>query len=114
MKFYNKLPDMECIAGDTLPTFTISVSSEDELTGCSMQVILARCTSPDISAICKDCTLVDESFRVQLTSDDTGTLSEGAYDIHFRFIGANGLSYRKLIGKLYVHSAAHGGDTVGN
>ena len=30
--FYDKMPDMECLAGDTLPTFTISVDA-DSLSG---------------------------------------------------------------------------------
>ena len=45
MKFYDNIPDMECLAGDTLPTFNISVDA-DSISGCSMQVIVARSNNP--------------------------------------------------------------------
>ncbi len=111
--FYDKLPDMRCIAGDTLPTFVVSVDA-DSLTGCRMQLIVAKSSDPTTAVICKECELVEvdgeECFAVTLTSEDTGTLSEGIYILHFRFIGADGLDYRKLCGQMYVSAAAKGAD----
>lgn len=108
MTFYDKLPDMECLSGDTLPDFTISVESEDSLAGCRMQLILAKSNTPDICVVCKECSLIECGFRVQLDSNDTRKLTEGTYDIHFRLITPDGVSYRKLAGSLYVHTAAQG------
>lgn len=107
MKFYDNIPDMECLAGDTLPTFNISVDA-DSISGCSMQVIVARSNNPNTAVLCKDCTSTDGGFEVQLTSDDTSGLISDMYDIHFRLIDADGKSYRKLYGKLWVTAAAEG------
>ncbi|MBR2284560.1 MAG: hypothetical protein IJ874_09140 [Ruminococcus sp.] len=107
--FYDKLPDMECLAGDTLPTFVVSVEA-DSLEGCRMQFIAARSNDPTNAVICKECEAVDEGFAVILTSEDTEKLTEGMYKIHFRLIGADNLSRRKLSGVLYVVSAAKGAD----
>lgn len=108
MIFYDKFPDMECLSGDTLPDFTISVDSEGSLAGCKMQLILANSHTPDICAVCKECTLTDDGFTVQLDSFDTKKLAEDTYDIHLRLITPDGKSYRKLSGSLYVHTAAQG------
>lgn len=110
MIFFDKLPDMECLSGDTLPDFTISVESEDSLVGCRMQLILANSHTPDICAVCKECTLTDDGFSVRLDSSDTKKLAEETYNIHFRLITPDGRSYRKLSGSLYVHTAAQEGD----
>ena len=108
MIFYDKLPDMECLSGDTLPDFKISVESEDGLDGCRMQLILAKFNTPDVCYVCKECDLTEDGFTVQLDSSDTSKLSEGTYDMHFRLISPDGKSYRKLFGSLYVHTAAQG------
>jgi hypothetical protein len=104
---------MTCIAGDTLPTFIVSVEA-DSLEDCRMQLILAKSSDPTMAAICKECELEDvdgeECFTVTLTSEDTSTLTEGIYRMHFRFIGADGLDRRKLYGDIYVTSAARGDD----
>lgn len=110
MIFFDKLPDMECLSGDTLPDFIISVESEDSLEGCRMQLILADSHTPNICAVCKECALTDDGFRVRLDSSDTKKLAEETYNIHFRLITPDGRSYRKLSGSLYVHTAAQGGD----
>lgn len=107
MKFYDKLPDMECLSGDTLGTFRINPKTGN-FSGCRMQMIIARHDSPGFSEICKECTFEDGGFSVQLTSEDTEELREGTHFIHFRLIDSSGLSYRKLAGRLYVHQAAGG------
>lgn len=108
MIFYDKLPDMECLSGDTLPDFTISVESEDSLEGCRMQLILAKFNAPEICVVCKECKPIKSGFTVRLDSSDTSKLTEGTYDMHFRLTTPDGRSYRKLAGSLYVHTAAQG------
>lgn len=41
IKFYDKLPDMECLSGDTLGTFRINPLSGN-FSGCRMQIIVVR------------------------------------------------------------------------
>ncbi len=55
-----------------------------------------------------ECALSQGIFRVTLTSEDTKSLGEGVYTLHFRLIDSAGLSYRKLAGKLLVHQVADG------
>lgn len=107
MKFYNKLPDMECLSGDTLPAFHVQVEGDDS-SNCTMELILANCHSPNIAVLTKECTAEQGGFVVQLTSDDTSMLTEDTYFIHFRLI-KNGQSLRKLAGEIYVHSVPEGG-----
>ena len=107
MKFYNKIPDMECLAGDTFPVFNVKIDADD-LSGCSMQIIVALSNDPNNAVICKECTVIEGGFSVQLTSDDTAGLISDMYDIHFRLIDSEGQSYRKLAGKLWVTAAAEG------
>lgn len=107
IKFYDKLPDMECLSGDTLGTFRISPLSGN-FSGCRMQIIVVRHDAPEFSAICKECTFENGGFSVQLTSEDTSKLREGTHFVHFRLIDGGGLSHRKLAGRMYVHCAAQG------
>lgn len=111
--FYDRLPDMECLAGDTLPSFEIEVESDTavNLSECTMQIIVSRSDEPNIAAICKECTPNATGFSVTLTSSDTIKLMEHKYDVHFRLVDTEGNSYRKLFGTLYVHSVP-GGDPV--
>lgn len=110
MKFYSKIQDMECLSGDTLPAFHVQVEA-DGLTGCTMQIVLAESHPPGTVVLTKDCTAEAGGFAVQLTSEDTSSLTEGTYIIHFKLV-KDGLSYKKLVGRLYVHSVA-GGDSNG-
>lgn len=107
--FFDRLPDMECLRGDTLGNFVISADT-GSFNGCRMQVIIAKKDAPAAALICRECELLDGKFRVLITSDDTIKLTEGMYMIHFRLIDGNGLSYRKLAGNLYVHQTAQGGE----
>lgn len=109
INFFDRLPDMECLQGDTLPALNVTVNTEDSLSGCTMQVVLSRHYGDTSAAVLvKDCTLSESTFSVFLDSDDTSALAEDLYDIHFCLTGA-GLHYRKLAGELYVRAAAQGG-----
>lgn len=107
MKFYNEIPDMEFLSGDTLPAFHVQVEAPDAV-GSTMECIISRKSSPNVAIITKACTAESGGFLVQLTSEDTTSLVEGNYIIHFRLI-KNGLSLRKLVGNIYVHAIAVGG-----
>lgn len=109
MKFYNEFKDMECLSGDTLSAFHVQVEA-DSLTGCTMQVILAESHAPSTAVLTKDCTAEAGGFAVQLTSEDTSSLVEGTYIMHFKLV-KEGHSYRKLMGRLYVHSVPTGGSS---
>ena len=108
MKFYTKLPFMELLSGDTLPTFHVQVEGA-ELEGCTMKFIISAADSPDTAVISKDCTAEEGGFAVQLTSADTSELTEGTYLMHFCLTNAASLTFRKLAGKMYVHSVPEGG-----
>lgn len=106
VRFYDKIPDMECLQGDTLPAFIISAEA-DELTNCRMQIILADWSSPETATLTKECTATEDGFAVILTSEDIKNL-KGLFYMHFRFIGADGLSRRKLSGSLNILPAPEG------
>lgn len=108
MKFYDKLPDMEFLSGDTLPAFHVEVEGTIQ-SGSTMECIVSKSTTPTTSVITKECTAESGGFVVQLTSEDTTSLTEGSYLIHFRLISGD-LSFRKLAGTMYIHSVAVGGD----
>lgn len=107
--FFDRLPDMECLRGDTLGNFVISADT-GSFDGCRMQVIVARKDAPEVALICKECELSGGEFHVLISSSDTAELREGTHAVHFRLIDENGLSYRKLAGNLYVYRTASGGE----
>ena len=107
--FFNRLPDMECLSGDTLNLFRISPKN-GSFAGCRMQIIVADDKNPTVASICKECDFSNGTFSVRLTSKNTKNLTEGWYQIHFLLIDSEGLSHRKLAGKLYVHQTAKGID----
>ena len=100
VKFYQTLPEMECLRGDTLRAFKIRTSQEDP-TGSTMKMIIEMQGSPGAVVKEKECQLDGTVFRVQITSEDTSEL-EGIYRIHFCLTDTNGLKYRKLAGTLNV------------
>lgn len=107
--FFDRLPDMECFMGDTLGNLVISADT-GSFDNCRMQVIIARKEAPAVALICKECELYDGEFHVLISSNDTAELREETHIIHFRLIDENGFSYRKLVGNLYVHQTASGGE----
>lgn len=108
MNFYEKLPDMECLSGDTLPAFHVQV--DEDVSGATMQIILARKETPDVAVVIKDCTAETGGFVVQLTSDETADLVEGTHIVLFE-LTQNGKKLRKLVGEIYVHRVAGGADS---
>ncbi len=107
IRFYDRMPTMECLQGDTLDEFEISVDDFDSLDGCTMQLILEDQKLLGTAKKTKDCTLSDGCFKVQLTSADTSGL-HGVYNMHFRMKDTNGLSHRKLAGILIVKRTVQG------
>ena len=112
--FYERIPDMVCLAGDTLPTFVVTVDLDEgeTLDGCSMQLIVNDYQDHSTAVLCRDCTALPDGtgFAYTLTSSDTAGLS-GVFELHFRLIDADGLSQRKLYGILTVNPCPQGGST---
>lgn len=110
--FFDTLQKMRGYRGDTFPVFYVKTDAED-LTGCSMRLILEDIKIPGSIAFPKDCavhTFEDgaHGFSVQLDSADTANLC-GTYTMHFIMTGADGREYRKLVGTLVVLDAPKGG-----
>ena len=112
MKLYTELPLTECLAGDTLPGFSIAVTDEDDvpldMTGCTMHLILAPEDDCTHAALVKACEAVQDGFAVTVTSAETAKL-RGMYLYHFALQDAAGLVHRQLCGRLWVHLTAQGG-----
>ena len=108
VRFYDKLPTMECLQGDTLDVFQIYVNEFGSLEGCSMKILLEDQKLLGTAKLTKDCILSDtDCFEVQLTSSDTAKLY-GIYNLHFCLTDVKGLKYRKLAGMLIVKRTVQG------
>ncbi|MDE6729716.1 MAG: hypothetical protein K2J71_02945 [Oscillospiraceae bacterium] len=106
-KFYDTMPTMECLQGDTLETFQIHIES-DSPENFTMQLILEDQKLLGTARLTKNCTFSDGCFQVQLTSNNTANL-HGTYYMHFCMKDTNGLNYRKLAGILIVRRSIQGG-----
>lgn len=109
MKFYKELPPMECLAGDTLPTFTIPVTDDEgnpvDVSDWFMTLIIADAKKPEEAVVSKQCDRIDGGFTVTITNEDTQDL-KGSYLIHFGMANTSNEIYRKLAGILKVRPAA--------
>ena len=103
LKFYDTIPDMECLQGDTLPTFEITLN-EDAPAG-TLYLVVTKNSDPTRIIIQKEGTAADEGFTVNLDGSDTVRLGEGTYWLDF-FLISSGKCYKKLRGRLCVKSAA--------
>lgn len=106
LTFYDEIPDMRMIAGDTLPVFNIAVDTSG-VENCTMHCIVTKSGDTSTADICKECFATQTGFAVQLTSSDTSRLSEGIHTIIFK-LSAGGCDYIKLKGKLSVSVIARG------
>lgn len=106
-RFYDRIPNLECLSGDTLDVFNVHVNDFGDLTGCTMQVLLEDQKAIGNAAFVKTCDPVEGGFQVQLTSTDTEKLN-GVYNMHFCMKDAESRSYRKLAGILYIRRTAQG------
>lgn len=107
IKFYDEIPEMKCFSGDTLPVFEVEVDTES-IAECSMVVTIAKVNSPETAIIRKECSRTDSGFQVQITSNETSKLSEGAYRMNFCMTDQNSMKYIKLSGLIYVYASAGG------
>ena len=102
IKFYNELPSMEGLQGDTLPDFLIDTELED-LTGFSMELIIEDTKTAGSIKFRKSCEKIvheeTEIFSVQLTSEETENFC-GSYRLYFWLYDGDGLKYKKLAGTL--------------
>jgi len=114
LKFYKELPYSEALAGDTLGPFRIvPVVEQDgertrlDVTGCSMQLLLASEDRPADAVLTLDCEIVDGAFEVTVLSSATAGL-RGGYRMHFALRKGEKV-HRKLMGRLYFHPVPLGG-----
>ncbi len=107
-KLYREIPAFELLAGDTLPPFRVTVLSGEMPVPGTMQMIVCRAESPDRAVLTKDCEGAAGVYSVTVTGGETARLN-GAYVYHLAFFTADGGTYRRLAGRLYVHPAAQGG-----
>ncbi len=96
---------MECLAGDTTPTFHIKVTGSD-LSGLSLRLLVIPVTKPDTVKISKIGTAVEDGFTVLLDSADTSRL-DGAYYLDF-VVDGSGRRYKKIRGILTVKRSGRG------
>ncbi|MDE6706496.1 MAG: hypothetical protein K2K06_00435, partial [Oscillospiraceae bacterium] len=61
-KFYDRMPTMECLQGDTLDTFRIDISDFGDLEGCSMQMNLEDRQLLETDQKIKTCIAIDGGF----------------------------------------------------
>ena len=106
VRFYNEISDMECLQGDTLPEFHISIENASDFSGLSM--ILESLDFPEQAVLTKSGTASDGGFTVRLTSEDTQNLS-GVYRFHICLTDNNGLKYKKIEGTMNIIPVAEGG-----
>ena len=102
--FFGTLRRMCGYRGDTFPVFYIETDADD-LTGCTMRLVIEDMASPGSVALVKACTEHEFpmgvlGYEVQLVSSETAQLC-GTYTLHF--ILDNGTDeMRKLVGTLQV------------
>lgn len=107
-RLYTEAQRMQCWAGDTLPVFRVVVTADD-ITGCSMVLVLEDMRVPGSLVLTKVCTAFEETvgeetvrgFTVQLLTADTAALF-GSYRMHFVMTDANSQQQRKLVCDLAV------------
>lgn len=110
--FYNKIPEMECLSGDTLDTMEITVEGIENLTSPSMRAQISKRNAENSIVVNKACTLMKDDednptgFSVTIDSDDTAQL-RGAYWLDF-ILSDNGLHYKKMRGCLVVYPQFRG------
>jgi hypothetical protein len=106
IKFYDKLPDMECLAGDTSPVFNIEVETTYDLSECTMYMVLCKDTDTTKAVVSKGCVFDENVFKAQLTSTETAGLSEGSYSLYFSLHTPNELKHKKLYGHIYIRASS--------
>ena len=103
LTFYDRIPDMECIQGDTLPVFEISVDGNHD--SGSMVLLIAPKNDPTRAAAEIKGSATKNGFAVQITSRETSLLTEGTYLLVFCLVSSDGLCYKKLAGFMRVAAA---------
>ena len=105
-RFYDKLPDMECLSGDASPVFNIEAETEYELSECVMYMVLVRDTDPTSAVITKECEFYNNIFSAQLSSSDTAGLAEVSDSLYCSLHTPDDMKHKKLYGHLYVRASA--------
>jgi hypothetical protein len=106
IKFYDSIPDMEWLQGDTLPEFYIGIENASAFS--ELSLILESPEFPEQAVLTKTGTASEKGFSVQLTSEDTKELT-GIYRLHVCLKSNNGLKYKKMTCNVNVIPVAEGG-----
>ncbi len=106
LRFYDKLPDMECLTGDASPVFNIEAETSYDLNECTMYMVLTKDTDPTSAIVTKECEFFNNIFSVQLSSSDTAGLMEGSYSLYFSLHTPDELKHKKLYGHIYIKASA--------
>jgi hypothetical protein len=116
--FFEKIEDIKCLQGDTLPVFCVQTDIPySDMANYSMVLIVESNNLNDAgTSFQKNCEAsIDEEektkFSVQLTSEDTKLLS-GFYILHFRMTDENNLEYAKIACNLIVKKIAQKGESA--
>lgn len=117
--FFEKIEDIKCLQGDTLPVFCVQTDIPyGDMANYYMVLIVESNNLNDAGTriLQKNCEAsIDEEektkFSVQLTSEDTKLLS-GFYILHFRMTDGNNLEYAKIAGNLIVKKIAQKGESA--
>lgn len=105
LKLYDTIPDMECLQGDTLPSFEIELD-EDAPTGGDMYLLISKKNDPAHSIVQKKGTYdsTNEKYIIEIDGTETASLLEGTYLLNFILV-LDGCNFKKLTGSLYVKAA---------
>lgn len=96
---------MECLQGDTLPSFEIELD-EEAPTGGDMYLLISKNTDPAHSIVQKKGTYdsTNDKYIIEVSGNDTASLLEGSYVMNFIYV-LEGSNFKKLSGSLYVKAA---------
>lgn len=103
--FYNRLPVMHMLSGDTSKTFTIEV--EGEITeDAAMQLMIASQTFPDKVLHTIDCERSGNLFAVRIPNRISASM-HGTYYLDFR-LTTGSMVYKRIRGLLEVAASPTG------
>lgn len=102
--FYNVIPEMHLLSGDTLPAFTVHIIDAEITENMTMKMILSQQHLPGLTVLEKEMTRVGDGFTAVLETSDTQAL-HGAYWLDLVLSDGQKCQYKKLRGALIVDEA---------
>ena len=105
MKIYTEIPDMEILAGDTLPTIQITVTGAS-LSGLTAAAAIVSVQKPNAVLNTIACTSSETGFELTVPATATAGL-DGEYYLDVTISGT-GIQYKRIRGLLIVRKSARG------